>query len=321
MEKKPKIAIMSLNWGVSAGCRNIIDIGNHLKRRGWDVAAFCPDTTSDYPLEFDSYDNINRIIDFKPDFVLATFFATAPWAEEISRETGAKCGYVVQHDESISFGDGVKRTYKMHWDFLITISPWLKRFLEGYGHTNIGMFMPGIDLDIYKPYNNKKPKTVCFYSREMVRKRTDIGVRALEIIKEKRPDIQIHTYDLYDKPKMECRVTHHKGLKNETMAELLSMCTVAMQSTPFEGFGTMSLEPMACGTAVVTPDIKGTEGFDKDTIMYAKLDAEDIADRVIHLIDNDKIRERRVKNGLKFARTVTTERMIDDVESFILKQL
>ena len=312
---------MSLDWGVSAGCRNIIDIGNHLKRRGWGVAALCPNKKVDYPIEFDSYDKIDSILDFKPDFVLATFFVTASWADKIAQRIGAKSGYIVQHDESITYGDIVNKTYRVNWDFLITISPWLKRFLNGYGHTNIGMFMPGIDLSVYKPYNNKKPKTVCFYSRDMVRKRTDIGIKALEIIKKKRPDIEIHTYDLFDKPKINCDVIHHKGLQNETMAELLSMCTVAMQSTPFEGFGTMSLEPMACGTAVVTPDMKGTEGFDKDTILYSKLDAEDIADRVIHLIDNDKQRKRRVKNGLKFAKTITTKRMIDDVESFILKQL
>jgi glycosyltransferase involved in cell wall biosynthesis len=94
-----------------------------------------------------------------------------------------------------------------------------------------------------------------------------------------------------------------------------------MASTPYEGFGTMSLEPMACGTAVVTPDRLGTEQFPDGTVLYARVDPDDIADKVIHLLTNGDERKERERKGLEFAGSVTWKKMVDDVESFLQEQL
>lgn len=316
----PRIALMVNEWQTSGGTRNLAEIGNGLKKRGYPVIALSGGNNFDYHLDFYSTNKEKDIEWFKPDIILASFYSTVVWALKLYNTIKPKMvGYIVQHDESLTYGEHVKMSYDWDWDFFLTISPWLKRFLEGYGHKNVGLFTPAIDHTIFKPYNNKKPNTVCFYSREMKRKRTDVGLKALRIIKKKMPEAEIHTYDLFPKPKNIDSI-HHLHPKHEEMARLLSMCAVHMASTPKEGFGTMSLEPMACGTAVVTPDIEGTEQFPAGTIMYAKVDDEDIADRVIHLLNNDRDRERRIKKGLEFAKTITWDHMLDQVEEFIGKQ-
>jgi len=155
----------------------------------------------------------------------------------------------------------------------------------------------------------------------MKRKQTLVGLDALELIKKTMPEVEIHTFDLEPRPPVDFEVIHHVRPFGKELAKLYSSATVMMQSTPVEGYGTMSLEPMACGTAVVTPDRLGTEEFPKGTILYANVDAQDIAKKVMYLLTHPEERKKREKRGLKYAKTITFEKATDDFERFIQEQI
>lgn len=231
------------------------------------------------------------------DLAIATWCMTAPYVQKCNAK---KKGYLVQHDETISYGNEVAGTYSMPWDFMIVVSPWLKTLMEGYGNKNIHVYKPAFEPKVFVPYQNKVPDRVLYFARHYMRKNHKTAYKALEIIKERRPQTEIVTFDSEPLRINYPFISKHYGevLSLGDMAKLYSSAAVYMQATPIEGFGILSLESMACGTAVVTPDEKGTEGFGEGVIQYCDpYDPSDIADKVIYLLDHPKEREVIERNG------------------------
>lgn len=311
-----RIAFVTPLEGIHGGVRNIVEMANYLKRKGHDVFLVADHNTTPYNIEVP----IVTEVEGELDVAIATWW---PTCGAVQNSRAKKKGYLVQHDESICLDEGtaakVNETYKMPWDFCITIAPWLKDFLKDFEQYNTVMFTPFVDYTHFKDWGNKDAKTVLYFSRPLERKRYREGMFALKIIKEQRPDIKIVTFDTDPLPEEFTFVDKHViAPQGETLGRLYSEATVYMQATPIEGFGTLSLEAIACGTAVVTPDRGGTATFGEYLIQYVESNALEIAEKCIYLIDNPDVRGQLEKVGLERVKTIPSwESDMEKVDKFL----
>jgi len=240
-----------------------------------------------------------------PDIAIATFW---PTAYLVQKSEARLKGYLVQHDESVTYGIDAYNTYQMPWDFAITISSWLNDFMKN--RTKSHLFIMGTDPLLFHPHPNKYPKQVLFFFSRSVRKNWEIGIDALRIIKEKRNDIRTVTFDMNPLDRSYDFIDIHiVAVPYEEMSKLYSESTVYMQSTLYEGFGGPVMEAIASGTMVVTPDREGNKDFDTGFIDYVSpYDSEEIANHCIYWIDHPEERKKRELQGIKKVKNFTWEK-------------
>ena len=89
-------------------------------------------------------------------------------------------------------------------------------------------------------------------------------------------------------------------ISNELLPKCLSMANIFVRPSLSEGLGTAFLEAMAAGLPVVGTAVGGIPDFlkDKQTGLFCKPgDPDDIADKIIMLLENDELRNRLAGNG------------------------
>ncbi len=318
-----KIAFFAPIGAVSGGIRIILEIANGLSAKGHEVYLVSDEKGVETMIPIKGPKTVfeEDLADIgQLDLAIATLWNSV-WS--VQRCNTKKRGYMVQHDERISWEPKiVEPTYRIKWDFCITIAPWLKRMMEGFGQENVYLLSPATDKEVFKPYGNKLPDRIIYFSRGLIRKNPSLGFAALEHIKNVRPDIEIVTFDSSPLPAaFEFVDQHIQNPSQEELGKLYSSATVYMQSAPIEGYGLLAIEALSCGTAVVTPDVAGPEVFAFDEkgpiIRFAELTKEDISKQCLRLIDNPEERRDLEERGLKAASQITWPDEVEKLERFI----
>lgn len=135
-------------------------------------------------------------------------------------------------------------------------------------------------------------------------KGTNYVVDALKMLKTKRK-VTIMTCDgvgLLDEVKDKFQVIDLGRIKDDEMVIAMNACDVFLMPSISESFGFMALEAMACGKPVII--------FDNTALPYVthapeigylvkNLDTKDLASAIKHLVEDDKDRLKRGKDGKK----------------------
>ena len=88
-----------------------------------------------------------------------------------------------------------------------------------------------------------------------------------------------------------------------------------------ESFGIVNLEAMACSVPIVASKVGGVPAVVKDGdigLLVPPRDSKALADAVIHLLENEDIRERMGKNGRKKVEDYSWERIAEEAEKVYL---
>ncbi|MCK5088221.1 MAG: glycosyltransferase, partial [Melioribacteraceae bacterium] len=107
------------------------------------------------------------------------------------------------------------------------------------------------------------------------------------------------------------------GLTQEEMAELYSNVDIYVNAAWYEGFGLPSLEAMASGVPLIQVNNKGLDGIaiDKKNCLVVKPDdPSDMASKIEQLINNNKLAEELVINGLE---TVESYTLVTQYDQFV----
>jgi len=267
------------------------------------------------------------------DVMVCTYWTTA-YVIDAVKDRALLQVYFLQDFEPMFFPMGVDyvramATYKLGF-YPLTSGPWPLQML----HQNLGIdhgsyFRFPIDRDIYYPGLKSAlgypPKVVFFARPDMPRRCYILGVMALEILKQLRPDVEIIFYgDRSNKYNNVSFEFTNLGM-TDTIFELgelyrtsdIGLCfsTTNPSLVPFE--------MMACGLPVVDLNVNGNEinyGSLKNCTLVEPL-PNAIANGIMQLLENSDIREMLCENGINFSNTFPTElEMAKNIEQVMLDQ-
>jgi len=278
---------------------------------------------------------VEELNGFRADVAIATWYPTAlsVWLSNANK----KLYFVQDSPELVREVDGeyglrlIKLTFLLPFHFLAN-SAYTKNFILSYNKdAKVTVTGVGVDTNIFHPRHTKvvDPRgrpTITAIIRRARLKGGDIALKALNIVNK---EIPIHAIlvsegnaveQFFRKAKPEFTYTLFKDVNYKTIAKLYSSADAFIFTSYMESFGLPPLEAMACGVPVVTTDCGGIRDYAVDgynALIVPPGDPEAVADAVLKILRDDKLRERLVEHGIETAKQWTWDKVVDKFEQAI----
>jgi len=194
---------------------------------------------------------------------------------------------------------------------------------------------PGIDHDILKEYPMDLVKRVC--EKYQLPENFILFVGSIEPRKNLKN--LILAYDLlpdYLKKDFSLVLTGFSGWKNKEikafldknrdkviytgyvseneLALIYNKASVFVFPSLYEGFGLPPLEAMACGCPVIVSDRASLPEVCSDSALYVNPhEPEDIADKIMEVLENQELRENLIKKGIQRSQSFKWENTAKDI--------
>ncbi len=193
----------------------------------------------------------------------------------------------------------------------VTVSESTKQDLLDLGFKQVYVVPEGLN---FKPLSDVPEKesypVVAYVGRLKKAKRPDHAVKAFRIVKEKVPEAELWIIgDGYFRKDLEKMATDgvrfFGGLSDEERRELVKRAWVLVNPSVREGFGLNVIEANALGTPCIAYDVAGLRDSVKNdgTGLLAEAGSvEDLANKLIMVLKDGKLRERLNRNALEFSR-------------------
>ena len=308
----------------SGGHRTIIQNVNALIRHGYECDIYVENdwVSTDKAVEekidqyyekcgAKSYVGFRQRTDY--DLVFATGWSTIAFVRKFNCE---KKAYFIQDFEPWFFpmGDNylnIEDSYRYGWSS-ITIGKWLSHKMMDEYDAKSQYFDFCADLNVYHPLKNvKKENAICYiWQPEKPRRCDQIALKALEMVKELRPDIKIYLYGSKSNftKKVNFEAEKLGIIPIDKCNELYNKCKIGLcmsASNPSR----IPFEMMAAGLPVVEL-YKENNLYDipSGAVSLAEPNPEAIASAIIQLIDDDKKLSEMSKIGINYMKDYPLEK-------------
>lgn len=237
------------------------------------------------------------------DVVIATSIGTAKDVFELPSECGKKF-YFIQGFENWNCSDAeVYASYKYDMTKIV-VANWLKKIVDMHSYSESILVSNCINTNIfYNKENERKKHSIVFHYRSDECKGSKYALEVIEILMKKYADLSVDVISAEKKPNNLPRCcTYHYKIRADEISEINNNSQVFMCSSLEEGFGLPGLEAMACGCALVSTSYKGVLEYAIDSVnalLSPIKDAKSMADNVERLFENEILRKRITKNGIK----------------------
>ncbi len=342
---------LNINWVLRApiasrggGYRTIFRLADSLAKRGHHVRVYVEPvahldgmTETEIvefvqknfgPLDVDIHIGHRNLL--PADATIATNWPTAYTVAE-HRESLWKFYFVQDYEpEFYEVNDPLyeeaKRTYGLPLQ-MICIGEHLKRILSNLTKRSPEVIDFGLDNDTFRMYmspeNRPRPYKVLFFARPKVKRRGfELGIAALQLLKELRPDVQVLTFGASEEEigKLPFDATHLGIISPERLAGVLNEAHILLcfslsniSWVPFEGMG--------CGAAVVEVDRPSVrEMVGEGTCLLAEPRPAAVLEAIMELLDDDDLRVAIARRGVEFTKAKTWERSADQFEEILLRR-
>ena len=301
-----RIAWFLPDFGVgSGGVRTVLQNASYLADNGFVCDLFINDDEekNDYYKEIikNNYciNNIKNIItgdchnEEDYDLAIATYYETA---NRIANMNIKRKLYFVQDYEPWFFPMSeeflnAQSSYKKGLP-VVTIGKWLRKYLHDKYGLCTNSFSFCADKDTYKDLGKKREKSICFiYQPSKPRRCAKLGLKALQIVQTKRPDIKVYLYGSEKMIPHNINAEHLGMLSAEECNELYNKCSVGLclsSSNPSR----IPFEMMMAGLPVVDLYLENNiYDFPGDGCLLAEPTPEAIATAILKLFDDDSLRK------------------------------
>ena len=237
------------------------------------------------------------------DLLFATGWQTIDF---VRRLPAKKKAYFIQDFEPWFFPMGdqyiiTENSYR--YGFLpVTIGKWLAHKMKSEFNASAEHFDFGADLNIYKPLKDiKKENAICFvYQPEKPRRCDCIGLKALKLVKEARPDTKIYLYGSSANANFDFECENLQIIPIEKCNELYNKCKVGIcmsASNPSR----IPFEMMAAGLPVVEL-YRENNIYDlpDQGVLLSEPTPEAIASAIVYLLDNPEVAESMSSFGKEY---------------------
>jgi glycosyltransferase involved in cell wall biosynthesis len=347
-------------WKSSGGFRVIYEYANHFVRRGYWVTIIhpYPKLLADWlPLDFinnNQHQKINifniftrflikkwQFIDKRiniccvkkltsdyvsdSDVIFATAWQTAERVAKYPLSKGRKFYLIMDFDHYF----GSQKKLEATWNFpfkKITISSWLygKVVSVTKDQKNIINIPIGVDFNRFKKKTDIKnrPKEIAMMLSSKLYKRTEDGLRALEICKRRFPKLQTTCFGSRPNFKIPKWINFRYNVPEKDLVNIYNQSKIFVCSSLAEGFALPPAEAMSCGCAVVSTDCGGNREYVKDgftAFLSPPSNYRTLAKNIIKLLVNDDLRIKIAETGYKYIQQFTWNKSTDSLEKFIKK--
>jgi glycosyltransferase involved in cell wall biosynthesis len=253
-------------------------IGSLLRGNGW------PSNGKRDPSHLDTLVGVEhrRIDEYRPivssdlpdaDAVIATWWETAEWVNQLSPAKGEKF-YFVQHHETVFDNQPtlrVEETYRLKMR-KIAVARWLSELLrDQYKQFDVPVVPCGIDHTVFDapPRGKQRRPAIGMMFARAAFKGSDIALAAYEIAAKNIPGLELHIFgEKYPAAPILIPpgATFEERPPQKRIAEIYSSCDAWLFASRCEGFGLPVLEAMSCRTPVigtptgVAPEVIGEGG-------------------------------------------------------------
>jgi glycosyltransferase involved in cell wall biosynthesis len=277
------------------------------------------------------------IQNFDSDITIATYYLTAfsVWFSQSKRPFYLMQDFpeLVENNEGKIGLNMFKLSLKLPFSF-VTVSSYTKQLiLDNNPTARVTIANPGVNLEVFRPkreLQNDNKRRVMLILRGQKQKGDDIGLEVLKIVNKKIPIHAIivgskNLVKTYSKTiGMDFSYTVFSNIDDEKLSRLYSSADAFIFTSYAESFGLPPLEAMACGTPVVMSDNKGSRDYavnGYNALVSQPGDVKSLSDNLIKVLQNDKLREKLIENGLETVKRFTWSHTVNNFEKALREEL
>lgn len=249
------------------------------------------------------------------DCIVATSWNSAPIVNKIDC---SKKAYFIQDFEPYFYPIGstyieAENTYKYGF-YGITIGKWLSHKMREEYNLQTNYFSFCADLNVYKKLNDiKKEDAICFiFQPDKPRRCDNIALKALQIVKAKKPNVKIYFYGSNPCTINNLEVEQLGIIPVKKCNELYNKCKVGLcmsASNPSR----IPFEMMAAGLPVVELYRENNlYDFPNEGVLLADSEPEAIANALIEILDSQKLQDKMSKEGTKYMKEYPLEKGFEE---------
>ena len=238
------------------------------------------------------------------DVIVATSYITVPLVQNLSDSKGKKF-YFIQGYETWDgkSGEYIHQTYSLGMKNIV-VSGWLKRIVDRYGKLPSELIPNAIDFGSFgvdvAPKDRNTRSVAMLYSANPVKGCKD-GLKALEILRSRFPDLEAHLFGVGKPPKdLPKWIRYTRNASKKKLRQIYNNAAVFLSTSVSDGFGLCGAESMACGCALVSTDYDGAKEYAVDgenALLCEKGNATDIANKAEKLFTDEKLRIHLAEKG------------------------
>lgn len=193
----------------------------------------------------------------------------------------------------------------------IVISNWLREIICEESE-KCEMIPNGFDFNYFryiKPINTRDKFAVVMLYHEMERKGCKYGFEALELVKQRYPQLKVTLFGTPERPTdLPEWYEYYQRPDREMHNRIYNDASIFLGTSNIEGWGLTVGEAMMCGAAVVCTDNKGYLEMVEDgrtALVSSVRDARGLADNIVRLIEDDDLRCRIAEAGNRYIQAFT----------------
>ena len=296
---------ISLNWQKGTLYYKIQCIYAYFLRKykiGYDCSCWFP---IDKRIKFYLTYSLNYRHVPKSDIYIATEVQTAPYLDAYPIEASRKFYFIQDYENWFVSDEQVRRTYHYKMNKFV-ITNWLKDIIETEESEKCILIPNGFDFEefkITKPIESRNKYTISMLYHNHERKDCKTAIEALDIVKQKYPQIIVLAFGACPNPGLPDWYIYHQRPNSEEHLNINNEAAIYVGSSKIEGFGLTVGESMLCGEAVACTNNLGYQEMakhEKTALLSPIKNPQLLAENIIKLINNNDLRTRLAYNGMKF---------------------
>jgi glycosyltransferase involved in cell wall biosynthesis len=277
------------------------------------------------------------IQNFDSDITIATYYLTAfsVWFSQSENPFYLMQDFpeLVENNEGKIGLNMFKLSLKLPFSF-VTVSSYTKQLiLDNNPTARVTIANPGVNLEVFRPkreLQNDNKRRVMLILRGQKQKGDNIGLEVLKIVNKKIPIHAIivgskNLVKTYSKTiGIDFSYTVFSNIDDEKLSRLYSSADALIFTSYAESFGLPPLEAMACGTPVVMSDNKGSRDYavnGYNALVSHPGDVKSLSDNLIKVLQDDKLREKLIENGLETAKRFTWSSTVNNFEKALREEI
>jgi len=257
------------------------------------------------------------------DATICTWWQMAYAINDLHASKGLKCNFIQDHELWTGQNDRVHQSYRLPLKHVV-IATYLQDVVEKYSGVRPPLVNISIDNSRFAltiPVAERRPASLIMMYSEEPRKGSNYGLAALELVKQRIPELRVTLFSVYERPStIPAWMEFTKRPAN--LPQLFNQHAIFCSPSLGEGWALPPAEAMGSGCAVVCTNIGGHKDYAIDgetALLFPPENAEAMADCIYRIINDHQLRERLAAAGHKLIHTeFTWDHAVDRLECILL---